>query len=750
MSEQQQPTSPAGEVAPAGKTTATTKPAGETPSAENPAGKATLVEKPDGKATEKPAAKPAEKAVVKPRRRFALFGGKGSKPVAVPAIPAPRKGQPDKPATKADKPATKAEKPATKADEPATKVDTPATKTNKPATKDEKSPAPKPGQRPPGAPPDPWTVFAAIPEQPPGRIRRGLRATGRALIHEYALATYASVVLAVVMTWPTLRYPLNTLPQDLADPARQAWQIAWGGQGLLDPIRLWQSNAYFPLVNTYAWGDSLLGYAPFALLGTGPVTAVLRYNLLFVAAHALLALGAYALVRQLGARPTGAAVAAVAFAYAPWRLAQEGHLDIVSAGAIPLALAMLARGHGWSLRYGMRPKRRSPGWAAAGWMVATWQITLGFALGIPFAYVLGLILVTLEIAGFVHRIRRPEHNLLDRFLRAPVKPLLGWQLMATNTIGASLFLAVGMVIAVPYVRAPDSPTRLQQIEFFSPPLHSLLIGPAESGIWGAAHETPRAALGWPAEMSLLPGFALYALALAGLVFSIWNLRHRMMLMVAVTFAVVLTLGTNYLGGHYTYLPLFGHFPAAFDQRIPGRLMLWVTLLLAILAAGAVDEFVRRARHFAAQRVPPWPGPWLRLAMLTPLLLVAVEGWNNTAHPTVPQQPAAMRTVAGPMLVLPTAELSDQTVQLWSTSKFQQLANGGGTFAAARQTELRSKVASFPDAGSIEYLRSIGVGTVLLLRDQVAGTSWERAGDIPVDALNIQREDLPDAVVFRLG
>jgi hypothetical protein len=610
----------------------------------------------------------------------------------------------------------------------------------------------KRGERPPGAPPDPWTVFAAIPEQPPGRIRRGLAAVGRTLVHEYALAAYASVLLAVLMTWPAMRYPLHTLPQDLADPSRQAWQLAWAGHVLInDPVQLWHTNAYFPLTGSFAFGDSLLGYAPLAILGTGPVAAVLRYNLIFLLAHALLAFGAYALVRQLGARPTGAAVAAVAFAYAPWRLAQEGHLDIVSAGAIPLALAMLARGHGWSLRYGLRPKQRNAIWAAAGWLVATWQVSLGFALGIPFTYVLGLILVLMFVGSLARRFRRPEHRPLYRFLRKPAVPLLGWRLAITDTLGALILAGVALLIAVPYSRMPDSPTRIQEIDFFSPRLESLLIGPAESRVWGAAHETARASLGWAAEMSLLPGFALYALALAGMAFSVWRLRHRMVLMVAVTLAVVLTLGTNYLGGNYTYLPLFGHYGAAFDQRIPGRLMIWVTLLLAILAAGAVDDFVRRAEHLAAQRVPPWPGPWLRLAMLTPLLLVGLEGWNNTAHPVVPQQPAAMRTVTGPMLVLPTAELSDQTTQLWSTSKFQQLANGGGTFAAARQNEMRAKVASFPDAGSVEYLRSLGVWTVLLLRDEVAGTSWERAGDIPVDLLNIKREDLTDnAVVFHLN
>ncbi|MEU4692024.1 hypothetical protein [Actinoplanes sp. NPDC023714] len=712
---------------------------------------------------------PGVGSAVKSRRWFGRFAAKSA---AAPAIPEQRRPVEDKAAAKGeDKTAAKAEDKAAAEGEPAGKAK-PADGTKPaedagPAEKAKTAEKAKPAEevkpagrgkargkrseaRPPGAPPDPWTVFASTEDQPPGRVRRGLAATGRTLVHEYAVATYTSLVLAVLMTWPTLRYPLHTLPQDLGDPARQAWQISWAGHVVFsDPVQLWQSNSYYPLVNSYAFGDSLLGYGVFALIGTGPAAAVLRYNLLFVAAHALLTLGAYALVRQLGARPLGASVAAVAFAYAPWRLAQEGHLDIISAGGIPLALAMLARGHGWSLRYGLRPKRQSPGWAAAGWLVAAWQITLGFALGIPFAYVLGLILVALEIAGFVHRLRRRDYNWFDRLMRAPKKPLFGWRLMATNTLGAAIFIGVGMVVAVPYLRVPDSPTRTQEIEFFSPPLQSLLIGPAESRIWGAAHETARTSLGWAAEMSLLPGFALYALALAGLAFSVWRLRHRMMLMVGVTLTVVLTLGTNYLGGHYTYLPLFGHFPTSFDQRVPGRLMLWVTLLLAILAAGAVDDFVRRARHFAAQRIPPWPGPWLRLAMVTPLALVALEGWNATAHPVVPEQPEAMRTVTGPMLVLPTAELTDQTVQLWSTTRFQQLANGGGSFAAARQTELRSRVASFPDQASVDYLRSINVNKVLLLRDHVAGTSWERAGDTAVDALQIRRQDLNDAVVFFL-
>ncbi|WP_430640951.1 hypothetical protein [Couchioplanes caeruleus] len=598
-----------------------------------------------------------------------------------------------------------------------------------------------PTTRPPGAPPDPWTAFAETTERQPGRLRRALRVAGRAFIHEYALVVYGSLLLAVLLTWPTLRYPLHTVPQDTWDPSRQAWQVSWAGHVLItEPARLWQSNAFFPERYSFAFGSSLLGYAPAGMLGEGPLVATLRYNILFVLAHALLAIGGYALVRQLGAGRTGAVVGAVAFAYAPWRLAQEGHLDIVSAGAIPLALAMLARGHGWSLRYGFRPGRRHAGWAAAGWVVATWQLSLGFPLGLPFAYVLAGLILVVGCAVLVRRLRR----------RSPV-PVLGWRLLVTDLLGALIVAGVGALIAVPYLRVPDTGPAGTEIAFFSPPVRSLLIGPAESRIWGAPHAVARQSLAWPAEMSLLPGFVLYALALVGLVFSVWRMWQRLILLAAVLVSAVFTLGTTFFEGRWTYLPLFGHLPGSFGVRIPGRLMLWVTLFLVILAAGAVAEFVRRAEHLAASRIPPWPGPWLRLATFVPLLLVVGESWNATAHPVVPEQPAAMRTVTGPMLVLPTTALTDQTVMLWSTTRFQQLANGSGGFAARRQAELRRSVATFPDATSVQYLRTQGIGTVLLLRSQAAGTSWERAGDLPVDSLGITREDLDEnSVLFRLS
>ncbi|WDZ85987.1 hypothetical protein [Micromonospora cathayae] len=590
---------------------------------------------------------------------------------------------------------------------------------------------------------DPFEAFGPAPDVVPGRLGRTARRVGRFLVHEWTLATLGAVVLAVLLTWPALRYPLYTIPQDIYDPTLQAWQVAWSGHILLsNPAHLWQANTFYPESWSFAFSDMLLGYAPAGMIGHGPEAAVLRYNILFVFAHALATLGAYALARQLGAGRIGAAAAGVSYAYAPWLLAQAGHLHIISNGGIPLALAMLARGHGWSLRYGYRPKRRHAGWALAGWLVAAWQLSLGFGIGLPFAYVLGGIVLVATVTWY-----------LRRFWIRPVRHPFGPRLLITDVIGGLIFAATGALLAIPYFKVaelhPNARRSIGDIEVYSPPAYGFFTAPAESRIWGGLHEGARAGLPWHPEMTLLPGFVLYALAAAGLFFSVWKLRHRLLLLAGVLVSMVLAMGTEFFGGTFTYVPLFEYLPGWDGIRTPGRLMLWATLLLGLLAAGALTAFAMRVRELAAHRVPPWPGPWLRAATLLPLLLVVVEGLNATPHPVVPPQPAALRSVEGPLLVLPSSQNHDQPVMLWTTSRFQDVVNGGSGFTPARLAETREVTLSFPDPTSIDYLRRLGVRAVVIPRDQVVGTPWEATIDLPVDGLGIRREEIGDAVVYRL-
>ena len=76
----------------------------------------------------------------------------------------------------------------------------------------------------------------------------------------------------------------------------------------------------------------------------------------------------------------------MAFAYAPYRVTEAGHLHVISGGGLPLALFLLVRGY-----------RRGSRVLLAGWLVSAWQISLGFTLGLQFAYLLAVLALLVEV-----------------------------------------------------------------------------------------------------------------------------------------------------------------------------------------------------------------------------------------------------------------------------------------------------------------------------------------------------------------
>lgn len=533
-------------------------------------------------------------------------------------------------------------------------------------------------------------------------------------VTETLTAACGSVLAAVVMTWPVARHPVTTIPQDTYDPTLQAWQVAWVGHALRhDPLGIWTTNASFPEHLSLAFSDSLLGYAPFGLFGTGPAAAILRYNVLFVLSFALAAVGMYALVRQLGIRRTGAVLAALAFAYSPWRFAQAGHLNVLSTGGIPLALALLARGHGWSLRHGYRRHRARPFWALVGWLVAAGQVSLGFGIGLPFVYVLGSIVVTVTIGWAWHG-----------------RPTVPASVIRADLVGGSLFVLVTGALAVPYlmVRAehPDARRSVAWLDLFSPPWSGFFLAGEHSWLWGLVQESTRDNLGFAAEMTLLPGFTLIALAGTGLFWSVWPRRTRAALALGVIVTAWLAMGTATPGhGRFGYLVLYHGLPGFDGSRTPGRLVLWTIILLCVLAAGAVDQL--RRGWTADSR-------WLRtasvLVLAAALVGVAAEGVNRTPHPRVPTPTIPMAGLPAPILMLPTDELADLHVMLWSTDGFPTVVNGSSGYNPPDRQDLRDAVKGFPSRGSVGLLRALGVRTVVVqppMAGQLSDQDWGRVG-----------------------
>ena len=128
----------------------------------------------------------------------------------------------------------------------------------------------------------------------------GERVTARELV----VLVAGACLLAVVMHWPLVLHLGADIPKDLGDPLPQSWQVAWDGHALAhQPLDLFQSNQFWPLRDTLAFSDALIGYAPAGLLGSGPEAAVFRYDLVFLLAdEGDWPRGWY---ERLGFRPTG-------------------------------------------------------------------------------------------------------------------------------------------------------------------------------------------------------------------------------------------------------------------------------------------------------------------------------------------------------------------------------------------------------------------------------------------------------------
>ena len=135
----------------------------------------------------------------------------------------------------------------------------------------------------------------------------GVVASPRLTWRELLGVALLGAVLALAMHWPLPLHMGRDIAQDLGDPLVQAWQVAWDGHALkTQPTELFQANTFWPLPDSLAISDALIGYAPAGLIGSGTHAAVARYDVLFLFAYALCFAGAWLLAREAGLGRAGA------------------------------------------------------------------------------------------------------------------------------------------------------------------------------------------------------------------------------------------------------------------------------------------------------------------------------------------------------------------------------------------------------------------------------------------------------------
>jgi len=577
---------------------------------------------------------------------------------------------------------------------------------------------------------------------------------------ELALVVLAGVLLAILTTWPLILHLPSRIAPDLGDPVRTAWEVAWVGHALLhDPLHLFDANAFYPHAHSLAFSDSLLGYGPAGLFGSGTVAALVRYNLLFLFAWSLCFVGAYLLARELGLGRLGAAAAGVAFAYAPYRITEAGHLHVISSGGIPLALFLLLRGYRRD-----RPKTGRRALVLAGWLVSAWQVSLGFTLGLQYCYLLALLALLVAIQWWRAPVPDGAGPAQPRAARA--RALLDSPLLAVTLVGVVLLGAVAVYQAVPYLQVaneyPTAKRTIKEVKNYSSGPAALLAAPAPNRVWGPVTEGLRDKVHSKNESVFFPGGLILVLALVGL---LWRSRGpplmprlRLGLALGILVCSVLALGMGLTGAGYPYRILYDIAPGWNGVRVPGRIFTTATLFYALLAGAGAHLLAGAAAAWGERRAPHGLAGVVGVALAIGLL---GEGAGHMAHPVVPQPARAEVGLPGPLLDLPTDGAADRVWQYFSTDGFYKIPVGNSTFDFPAVDDLRGGMSGFPDRASIEKLRFYGVRTVVLhlvlpKLPGIVGYAYAEPPDAaaaarkPVAGLGVTRRQVGSLVIYEIG
>ena len=161
--------------------------------------------------------------------------------------------------------------------------------------------------------------------------------------HVLVPALYAAITC--VLLWPLVAHVGSAVADTIGDPLLNAWTLRWVQHAVLtDPLRLYDGNMFAPNLRSLAFSELLL---PQAILAW-PIwlitqNVLIAYNISVLITYPLCAIGMYALCRGLGANRGGAFVAGLCFSFAPFRLDNNAHLQVLSMQWMPLALLAVVR-----------------------------------------------------------------------------------------------------------------------------------------------------------------------------------------------------------------------------------------------------------------------------------------------------------------------------------------------------------------------------------------------------------------------
>jgi hypothetical protein len=372
----------------------------------------------------------------------------------------------------------------------------------------------------------------------------------------FALGTY--LVLALAWSWPLPVHLANRFTHDPGDPLLVTYLIWWNAQTVPLTAAWWNAPFYWPMPGALALTEHVAGLAvlttPLQWLGA---SALLAYNLILIASTWWAGLATHALVRRLGGSTIAAFCAGIAFAYAPYRVSQLGHLQLYACWWLPVTLLAL---------HGYYDDRRARWLVVAGMSWLLQGLTNGyFLLFVP-------VLVACWLAWFTRRAQ----------LRA------GLTLMVS--FGAAALTALPFLLKYHAVQSALGLTRTRgEMVAYSARAESFLSATPLLRFWQTRPPmTP--------EHYLFPGVTALALFIAGLAFARRDRRFQF-------YALAALLMTGFAAGpapvphsiEVVWHPysLLVWLPGFNGLRVPARFYMLAVLCLAVAAGLSFDAIARR-------------------------------------------------------------------------------------------------------------------------------------------------------------
>ena len=159
-----------------------------------------------------------------------------------------------------------------------------------------------------------------------------------------ANAAAAYLLLTLVATWPLVLGLGRDVAWDLGDSVLVMWILSWDCTQLLTILggdfsrigTFFDGNIFHPAPLTLAYSEHLFAQAvqifPVWVVSRNPILA---YNVAFLSTFVLSGLGMYLLMRELTGSRAAALVAGLMFAFAPYRLPQSSHVQVLSSQWMP-------------------------------------------------------------------------------------------------------------------------------------------------------------------------------------------------------------------------------------------------------------------------------------------------------------------------------------------------------------------------------------------------------------------------------